>query len=177
MTKVDTVIDLIARALGMTTAPEIARLTGYLDLYAELVSPQAELAVTWLAGIDFSNANIDGAGVCPDLPPGTEPDHEPEVSTEPVPPEKRFNEPEDVADQRRSAFSGNGGTEKREIYNRLRAYREANGLGCFAKLEAAANKAVSAAEITKMYNAAPYPMAKWRVLEAALSERVGNENT
>lgn len=168
MNRVDIVVDLIARALGITTDPEIARLTGYLDLYVEVVTVPAALhtyvpAILQQAGP--LEAPQESGGVAPAAP---QPGAEPEAPPVPAPPEKRFNEPDEVSEQRRSAFSGQGGKEKREVYQRLRAFRDKNGLGCFVRLEAAANKAVTASEITEMYNAAPYPMAKWRVLAAAL---------
>ena len=53
--------------------------------------------------------------------------------------------------------TGRGAAEKRAIYERLVAFRQRNGLGCFAELEKASKGKVTEAELRTMLDAAPYP--------------------
>ena len=73
----------------------------------------------------------------------------------------------------RSVTVGRGAAEKRAIYERLAAYRRENGLGCFARLEKAANGAVTETELHAMLDAEPLPLAKWRAAAAALDRVEG----
>lgn len=64
---------------------------------------------------------------------------------------------------------GRGGAEKRAIFARLKAWRESHGLGCLRRLEDVANGAVTEDELRAMLTGEPYPITKWRVVDAALS--------
>ena len=63
---------------------------------------------------------------------------------------------------------GCGVFEKRAIYERLFSFRKRNGLGCFTRLEEAASGGVTAMELYAMLDADPFPIAKWRIVDAAL---------
>ena len=63
---------------------------------------------------------------------------------------------------------GRGASEKRAIYERLADFRQRNGLGCFAEIERASRGKISEAELRAMLDAAPYPLAKWKVVQTAL---------
>lgn len=66
-------------------------------------------------------------------------------------------------------FVGKGAAEKREIHDRLLAYREANGIGCLAPLVAAA-KGVSQEDLRMMLGSAPVSLAKWLAVGRALEK-------
>lgn len=66
-------------------------------------------------------------------------------------------------------FVGKGAAEKREIHDRLLAYREANGIGCLAPLAAAA-KGVSQEDLRMMLGSAPVSLAKWLAVGRALEK-------
>ena len=73
---------------------------------------------------------------------------------------------------------GRGVFEKRAVYERLVAFRKRNGLGCFTRLEETAKGEVTATELYAMLNAEPFPIAKWKAVDAALDreERKEQEN-
>ena len=66
------------------------------------------------------------------------------------------------------AFSGKGSGEKREIYAHLTGFVKSRGPGARKQIAAASNGAVTVEELFDMSAAAPYPLAKWRVVEAAM---------
>ena len=66
-------------------------------------------------------------------------------------------------------FVGKGAAEKRELHDRLLAYREANGIGCLAPLVAAA-KGVSQEDLRMMLGSAPMPLPKWLAVGKALDK-------
>lgn len=57
---------------------------------------------------------------------------------------------------------------KRAILERLLQYRQAHGLGSYAKLVKVANGAITDDEIRRMAAAENLPLAKWHILSAAL---------
>lgn len=63
---------------------------------------------------------------------------------------------------------GRGVLEKRAILERLLSFRQRNGLGCLAQIINAANGAVTESELYAMLAAERFPLAKWRVVGAAL---------
>ena len=71
---------------------------------------------------------------------------------------------------------GRGGAEKRAVFERLRDFRDRNGLGCLRKIVNAANGAVTEDALRSMLVGTPYPIAKWRVVEAALTQIEGAQD-
>ena len=80
-----------------------------------------------------------------------------DVTPKPAKPEIPANK--DETKKQEHVFTGRGCAEKREIHDRLLAYREANGIGCLAPLAAAA-KGVSQEELRMMLGSAPVPLPK-----------------
>lgn len=174
MNRIETIVDLIARSLGITTDPDVARLTSYLELYADTVnSPSTLIAMPRQEHIRLAHAlsedQIEGikrAFFDEPLPPLTEESvlSSEGSSTAAAPPES------DQAEKPayRWPFSGAGGGEKRQIYERLCAYRERSGLGSFAALVNASDGSLSEADVRGMFDATPTPIAKWKALDAAM---------
>ena len=73
-------------------------------------------------------------------------------------------------------FSGRGGDEKRKILERLKAYRESNGLGCLAAVAKRAGPTVSDGLLRDMLiGAASPPMDDWRRIGKALDKLEGRK--
>lgn len=73
-------------------------------------------------------------------------------------------------------IGGRGSTEKRAIYEKLKAYREKHGLGSYAPLAKASNRALSEDTIRDMATGeGTFPLSKWKVLEAAIDYCEGKE--
>lgn len=148
------IAELIARAFGIEAA-DYESFVAYLDLYAETVNEQREAAPreVLLRVKDCLPATELAAA-----PPPAEGNSLIEQGFEVVcPTEKKLDN-----------FGGGGGREKKAAFEKLQAFRGKYGLGCFEKLAAAAKGALSANEIRDMYAVAPYPIAKWRAVVAAI---------
>lgn len=65
-------------------------------------------------------------------------------------------------------FRGRGGEEKREIFRRLKAYRERHGLGALVGRTKVAG--LDEAALLNMLNGAKMPMERWRAVSALLEE-------
>jgi len=158
MTKADTVADLIYKAVhpaGTWTA-----FRTYLDLYADLRAMD-ELQEATDPALTAVPDKKPLPAIAPYLPPKAVPalelnDAKGEIKT-------------DDAGKQEHVFTGRGCAEKREIHDRLLAYREANGIGCLAPLAAAA-KGVSQEDLRMMLGSAPMPLPKWTAVAAALDK-------
>lgn len=65
---------------------------------------------------------------------------------------------------------GRWASEKRRVFQRLKDYRERCGLGSFAKLEKAANGAITAELIRAIYiGDVRGTMAQWKLIDAAIT--------
>ena len=65
---------------------------------------------------------------------------------------------------------GRWASEKRRVFQRLKDYRERCGLGSFAKLESAANGAITAELIRAIYiGDVKGTMTQWKLIDAAIS--------
>ena len=71
--------------------------------------------------------------------------------------------------------AGIGAAEKREVFERLVAYRRQHGLGSLAAIAKAANGVVTEDEIRAMLAGDKYPLAKWKVVGSALDFVNGKE--
>lgn len=82
------------------------------------------------------------------------------------------------AESAEATFQGKGASEKREIFERLKAYRAERGLGCLKKLAAASNGILDEDQIRNMLDGQKETLQKWKILGAALDYEEGkNERT
>ena len=75
---------------------------------------------------------------------------------------------EKEAESAEATFQGKGASEKREIFERLKAYRARNGLGCLKKLAAASNGILDEDQIRTMLDGQKETLQNWKILGAAL---------
>ena len=74
-----------------------------------------------------------------------------------------------------SLRGGRGAEEKREIQKRLKAYREAHGLGCWEAVVKASGGTLSGDQLRDMTNGtASLPIADWRRADRALDKLTGS---
>lgn len=141
MPKLDAVADLIFRSVRNEPKLTRAKVRDYLELYADTRDAErlTEISVA-----------------LPKAVPGG------------VPTDKAAVKAGDTKKQEH-VFTGRGSAEKREIHDRLLAYREANGIGCLAPLAAAA-KGVSQEDLRMMLGSAPMPLPKWIAVGKALDK-------
>lgn len=98
----------------------------------------------------------------------------PKARLEAPEPEKTAEKEAESAD---ATFQGKGASEKREIFERLKAYRAERGLGCLKKLAAASNGILDEDQIRNMLDGQKETLQNWKILGAALDyeERKNNE--
>lgn len=75
-----------------------------------------------------------------------------------------------------TVFAGKGASEKREIFERLKAYRAERGLGCLKKLAAASNGILDEDQIRNMLDGQKETLQNWKILGAALDYEEGKNN-
>lgn len=63
---------------------------------------------------------------------------------------------------------GPGAAKKQEIYGRLRAFRDATGPECYAKIAKVSNGLLTEKEVMKMCTGTVMPLPKWTVVDAAI---------
>ena len=97
-------------------------------------------------------------------------------------PEARLEAPEPEKPEEKEAesaeatFQGKGASEKREIFERLKAYRAERGLGCLKKLAAASNGILDEDQIRNMLDGQKETLQNWKILGAALDYEEGKNN-
>lgn len=156
MTQTETTLDLIIRALRLEDENR-ETVQGYLEHYA-IIKEMERAAVTSAREL-LINKNPAPASFV----------YEPAAQKS----KSHFNEDAATKKQKASAFSGAGSDVKKAAFARLKAFREKNGLGCYAKIAEAAAGQLSEAEIHEMLDATPYDIAKWRALASALDKLDG----
>lgn len=83
-------------------------------------------------------------------------------------------EPEGEPEEKKIGVLGPRANEKREIMERLRAYREAHGLGCWAAVAKASGGRLREEQLRIMHaGTAVMPITEWRLAARAL-DRVEN---
>lgn len=124
----DILRQLISLAFDTDPDPTQLRLSDCLDLLTRIVTSEQKQGRLTRA-VTHQHALFAGADPePPDTEPSTPPPQEPPAVVE---------EPGWVK------TGGRGSLEKKAVFDRLAAYRQSNGLGCFAKIVSAANGAVS----------------------------------
>lgn len=168
--KLDIIAELVASAVevDITNERHMEKFRAYLDLYAD---ERARLAdpVPPPSIIEGKRAKHEVKTKAPEpssvsVEATVAPDAAEETPPAPEPVSKKST---------RSQFSGQGGSEKKAIYTRLREYRVQGGPGCYERLEKASGGAVTTDELREMFNATPFPIEKWRAVGAALDALKG----
>lgn len=152
--KTDIAADLVFAALTPKKRIMYADFRKYLDFYADIRAMDAPQEVP---GPIADKKPLPAIAACP----------APELSDDNACP-AASSETSD-APGNEHVFVGKGAAEKREIHDRLLAYREANGIGCLAPLAAAA-KGVSQEDLRMMLGSAPVSLAKWLAVGRALEK-------
>lgn len=157
--KIDLIAELIAIAVGVdiTNVEHKQKFRAYLDLYADEKEQ-------YVVGCAFQKPLVLHGNTAEELfvngMPPLEYVHD--MGGDPSDTEKAHDKPN------LNVFGGRGGTEKREIFNRVVSFRKENGLSYPIILAKASNGAITDNEIRDMMDAHKYPIEKWRALAAAL---------
>ena len=163
--KTDIAADLVFAALTPEKRIMYADFREYLDFYADIRAMDAPQEVP---GPIADKKPLPAIAACP----------APELSDDNACPAPELSDdnacpaaPDETSDVpgNEHVFVGKGAAEKREIHDRLLAYREANGIGCLAPLAAAA-KGVSQEDLRMMLGSAPVSLAKWLAVGRALEK-------
>lgn len=172
MKKADTVIDLIARAFGLTAPEDAERLRGYCELYSTAKTmdgiDECYFVAPIMTTLEYMTGEDKSIAPIPEPEPPKQPEtgipvtEEPELPAPPAPP----------VEDKPGSFMGKGAGEKRAIFDRLQLYKETCSAGWASNLADASKGKLTASTVRDMQNCGKHALPEWIALGRALDKVV-----